>query len=132
MKLLLDTHIWIWMIISPEKLSRAVRRQLDDPKNQLFLSPVSVWEAYHVVQRKRIRVLRDSVSEWIGKALTQASLQEAPFNFTVAAQAGQITLPQSDIGDVFIAATACAYNLTLVTADAQLPDCSWLKTLSNN
>ena len=61
----------------------------------------------------------------------QLPIQEAPFNFEVAAEAGRIVLPQPDIGDVFIAATACAFDLTLVTSDTQLLECSWLKTLAN-
>ena len=42
MKLLLDTHIWIWSLTIPEKLSPAVRRELDNPKNEIYLSPVAV------------------------------------------------------------------------------------------
>src|SRR5579864_7146185 len=45
MKLLLDTHIWIWALHSPERLDRAVRRQLERAENELHLSPVSIWEA---------------------------------------------------------------------------------------
>jgi PIN domain nuclease of toxin-antitoxin system len=56
MQLLLDTHIWICALHSPQKLSHAVRRQLENPKNQPFLSPVSIWEARHLVRRKRLRI----------------------------------------------------------------------------
>jgi len=58
-------------------------------------------------------------------------MREAPFNFAVAAEASRIQLPQMDLGDVFLAATANVFDLTLVTADAQLLDCAWLKTLAN-
>src|SRR5690349_10226890 len=39
-KLLLDTHIWIWGEIRPERVSRAVQRQLANPSNEIYLSPV--------------------------------------------------------------------------------------------
>jgi len=130
MRLLLDTHIWLWALRQPEKLSRAIRRHIDSPKNELYLSPVSIWEAYHVIRSKKLRIA-DDFSKWLDESVTRLRLQEAPFDFTVAAQAGQIILPQSDVGDVFIAATACAYDLTLITADEQLLNCSWLKTLPN-
>jgi PIN domain nuclease of toxin-antitoxin system len=130
-KLLLDTHIWIWAAISPEQLSARVRRELQRESNELYLSPVSIWEARHLERRKKLRVKPD-FSQWLNRALTQLPLREAPFTFAVAATASQIELPQSDPGDVFLAATALTLGLTLITADSQLLDCSWLKTLSGN
>jgi hypothetical protein len=56
---------------------------------------------------------------------------EAPFNFAVATEAALIQLPQSDLGDLFLAATSSVFGLTLVTADLQLLQCAWLKTLPN-
>jgi hypothetical protein len=50
----------------------------------------------------------------------------------VAAEASQIQLPHADLGATFLAATASVFDLTLVTADIQLIQCRWLKTLANN
>ena len=80
---------------SPEKLGQRVRRELQRPGNELYLSPISIWEARHLA-----------------------------FTFAVAAMASQIELPEPDPGDVFLAATALTSDLTLVTADRQLLDCS--------
>jgi len=44
-KLLLDTHIWLWALLEPEKLARRVRDALGLGENELWLSPISVWEA---------------------------------------------------------------------------------------
>jgi PIN domain nuclease of toxin-antitoxin system len=131
MQLLLDTHIWIWALHSPEKLSHAVRRQLENPKNELFLSPVSIWEARHLVRRKRLRI-KTGFSDWLDMVFARAPLKEAPFNFAVAAEASGIELPESDPGDVFLAATASVFRLTLVTADSQFAGRSWLKTMDND
>ena len=131
MKLLLDTHIWIWALQDPKNLGGAVRRQLENSKNELFLSPVSIWEARHLVRRKRVRI-KQSFSDWLELALTRVPLSEAPFNFAVAAQASAIELPEADPGDVFLAATAAVFDLTLATADPQLLACAWLKTMSND
>jgi hypothetical protein len=49
----------------------------------------------------------------------------------VAAAASKIDLPQADVGDLFLAATASVFDLTLVTSDAQLLECSWLNTMDN-
>jgi PIN domain nuclease of toxin-antitoxin system len=130
-KLLLDTHIWIWAVTQPEKLGRRVQRELQRTTNDLYLSPVSIWEAHHLERRKRLRAKPD-FSQWLERALSQSPLREAPFTFAVASAATQIELPQPDSGDIFLAATALTLGLTLVTADSQLLECSWLKTLSND
>jgi PIN domain nuclease of toxin-antitoxin system len=130
MKLLLDTHIWIWALHNREKLSRGVLRELQRAGNELYLSPVSIWEAHQLERRKRLRV-KPSFAQWLDEALALAPFREAPFTFAVAAAASGIELPQSDLGDIFLAATASVWDLTLVTSDSQLLACSWLKTLSN-
>jgi PIN domain nuclease of toxin-antitoxin system len=122
MKLLLDTHIWIWAIHHPEKLGRTVRRELQKTNNELYLSPVSIREARHLAQRRRLR-LRQAFSQWVAEVLAKVPLREAPFTFAVAAAACQIELPQSDLGDVFLAATASVFDLTLSTTDSQLLAC---------
>ena len=131
MKLLLDTHIWIWALQSPGKLSRRVRRELQRASNELYLSPVSIWEAHHLERRRRLRA-RPNFPQWLDEVLAKVPLKEAPFTFAVAGAASRIELPQSDLGDIFLAATATAFDLTLVTTDSQLLACSWLKTLPND
>ena len=130
MKLLLDTHIWLRALGSPEALSRQVRRHLDHPGNQLYLSPISVWEAGHLVRKKRVRI-KTAFPDWLRESLSHMPVEEAPLNFAVAAEVSRIHLPQGDLGDLFLAATASVFDLTLVTQDTQLLGCKWLKTLAN-
>jgi PIN domain nuclease of toxin-antitoxin system len=120
----------MWALNRPEKLNRQVQRQIDSPKNQLYLSPISIWEADLLARRRRLKV-KGTFSEWLERSFSQIPIQEAPIDFLVAMEVTRIELPQPDIGDLFLAATACAQGLTLVTADAQLLQCSWLKTLAN-
>jgi len=129
MKLLLDTHVWIWAMDQPEKICRPARRFLSDRRNDVYLSPVSIWEAGYLARRGRRR-FKPAFAEWVESALIRGAFREAPFNFAVASAASGIELPQSDVGDVFLAATAVALDLTLVTSDEQLLACSWLKTIS--
>ena len=131
MKLLLDTHIWIWAVSRSERLSRGVRREMERKQNELYLSPVSIWEAHHLEERKRLRI-RQGFGQWVKDVLVQIPILEAPFTFAVALEASKIDLPQPDLGDVLLAATALVYSLTLVTTDTQLLACSWLKTLAND
>lgn len=131
MNLLLDTHIWIWSIQRPAQLSSKLRRAFQKSGTELYLSPVSLWEAHLLAQRGRLR-LRQAFSEWIEEMLAKVPLREAPFTLAVAREASRISLPQPDPGDLFIAATAVVFDLTLVTADSQLLACSWLRTLAND
>jgi PIN domain nuclease of toxin-antitoxin system len=45
MKILLDTHIFLWFISSDSRLSTDVRDAIRDPDNEIYLSVVSVWES---------------------------------------------------------------------------------------
>jgi len=56
MKLLLDTHIWLWSLGEPHRLSRRVAKELDDRQNELWLSPISVWESFLLFRKKRIQI----------------------------------------------------------------------------
>lgn len=90
--ILLDTHIWIWSIMSPEKLGIRLRRQIEDSRHALFLSPVSIWEAKLFLERKAYRV-SIPFPRWVERAFTQYDIHEAPLNFAVAAEAASIVLP---------------------------------------
>lgn len=131
MKLLLDTHIWIWALTQPELLNLTVRKQIGSPKNEIFLSPVSIWEIGHLERKGRLKI-KPNITESLDRMLNRIPISEAPFNFAVASQACRIHLPEGDPGDVFLAATALVFGLTLVTQDPQLIECKWLETLSND
>lgn len=83
MKLLLDTHIWIWSHLEPAKLSRRVTSRLENPDNELWLSPISLWELVLLESKGRI-VLHSEVGEWVAKALRAQPLIEAAVTHEVA------------------------------------------------
>ena len=56
MKLLLDTHIFIWWADQPEKLSNAVLSALEDEANELLLSVASVWEMQIKIQLGKLKL----------------------------------------------------------------------------
>ena len=119
MRLLLDTHIWLWSLLEPERLHPKVALALEDPNNQLWISPFSTWEAMILAEKRRIQLLPDAVS-WIQEVFNTVPFQEAPCNHQVAIQSRLVDLPHQDPVDRFLAATALVYNLTLVTADERL------------
>jgi PIN domain nuclease of toxin-antitoxin system len=130
MKLLLDTHIWIWNELEPWRLTSAVQLELASTHNELFLSPVSVWELVLLVEKKKIMIAAD-FAEWVNASFHDLQIQEAPFTFAVAYELRYTQLPHKDPGDRFIVATARVFEMTLVTADENLLGLANLALLPN-
>lgn len=125
MKLLLDTHIWVWFITGSPRLR--IHKTLEDANNELWLSPLSTWEVLTLHRKGRIGLDREPM-EWVRQAL--AFTKEAPLTHEIALTAQQLRLHQ-DPADRFIAATAQVLDLTLVTADQRLLGLGNIKTLAN-
>ena len=128
--MLLDTHIWLWSLLDPGRLSGAVRALLASPAETLGLSPVSVWEAMLLAERGRI-ALEPDPKRWVDRALSVTPVTEVPLTFEVAMASQRITLDHRDPADRFLAASAQVFGLTLVTADARLLRCPDIKVLAN-
>jgi PIN domain nuclease of toxin-antitoxin system len=128
LKLLLDTHIWLWSLAEPKRLSRRVQHELRNTDNELWLSPVSTWEALLLHTKGRIR-LRGSLRDWIADATIH--FREAPLTHEIVAAAHELPIPHSNPADRFLAATAEVLGLTLVTADNRLLGLGRIATLAN-
>ena len=129
MNLLLDTHIWLWSLLDPDRLSGRARRELTEPANTLALSPLSVWEALVLAHRGRVLLQPDPWS-WIRSALAVRPMREVPVTIEVALGSRSVRLGHDDPADRFIAATAMVHGLTLVTADRSLLRCPDIEVLA--
>lgn len=130
MRLLLDTHIWLWSTNEPHKLTSDVHRAISDPGNICYLSPVSIWEVILLLEKKRIEIDQD-FGQWFEKSRIDFELQEAYLDWEVIHELRFMMLEYKDPADRILAATAKAYDLTLVTADQRLLRIPGLKTLRN-
>ena len=119
MKLLLDTHIWIWSRLEPKRLSRRVSTALARSTNELWLSPVSLLEILTLCRKGRLELGSNPV-QWIEEALIDVPMREAPVTNAVGLATRAISLPHHDPVDLLLAAAAKVYDLTLVTADEKL------------
>ncbi|HEV2386223.1 MAG TPA: type II toxin-antitoxin system VapC family toxin [Candidatus Acidoferrales bacterium] len=128
MRLLLDTHIWLWSLAEPKRLSRRVQHELRDANNELWLSPVSTWEALLLHANGRIR-LQDDLQDWVVNAT--AHFREAPLTHEIVVAAHELPLPDQDPADRLLTATAGTLGLTLVTADDRLLGLGKIATLAN-
>lgn len=130
MKLLLDTHVWIWALVDPERLSHTVRAALQSPDNELWLSPISVWEALLLAERGRVN-LDVSPVEWVEQMVRKLPRREAALTYDIAVASRQLRLSHQDPADRFLAATARVLGLTLVTSDERLLDSTEFAVMSN-
>jgi PIN domain nuclease of toxin-antitoxin system len=129
LKYLLDTQIWLWLALEPQKLRREVAECLADPDNELWLSPVSVWEVLLLAEKGRIEIGDPAV--WVRRALENQLFREARLSHEIALESRRLDVPHQDPADRFIAATAIVQGLTLITSDQHLIACNSVPTLSN-
>lgn len=127
MRFLLDTHIWIWLLQSPEHLGSQTRQELANKANELWVSPVSTWEALMLHRKKRVELSPDFLT-WLRQSAP--GFHQAPFTHEIVLAAEQLNL-QADPADRFLAATAEVLGLTLVTADRRLLGLGSIQTLAN-
>jgi len=130
MRLLLDTHIWLWSFREPHKLSSEVHQAIEDPRNSRFLSPISIWEAILLLEKKKILITED-FGQFFEQTRSDLDLQEAPLDWKVVHEMRSMMLGYKDPADRFLAATARAHDMTLVSADQRLLRIPGLKTLAN-
>lgn len=129
MRLLLDTHIILWSVAEPEKLTATVAKELESPSNELWFSPISVWEILLLAEKDRLSLGPDMIKA-VRDIFGKIPIKEAPLNQEVAIQSRLVALPHQDPADRFLAASAIVYDLTLVTADTRILSVEALPVLS--
>lgn len=120
MRLLLDTHVWLWAATQPEKLGRKTRSVLVDPKTDRLVSAASVLEIARLVAGGQI-LLSTPARKWIDESTHILLLGHLPITADIAIEA--YLLPASfhrDPADRLLVATARIHNLVVVTADERI------------
>lgn len=116
---LLDTHVWIWYVSGSRDLPRTLQNEIDNAAGLCWLSPISLWETRTLIRKGRLKTVLKP-GQWVQQALEQYEIREAPLTFNVERALWDLELPHEDPADHFLAATARAYDLTLVTVDEHL------------
>ena len=118
MKLLLDTHIFLWFISGDQRLPDVKREYIRDPENAIYLSVVSIWEAiikyqlgklqlpespekYLPIQRERHEILSLSLDEASVAHLTQLpAIHRDPFDRMLICQSTVHNLPILTVDEI--------------------------------
>jgi PIN domain nuclease of toxin-antitoxin system len=118
MKLLLDTHIFIWWADQPEKLSHAVLSALEDEANELLLSVASVWEMQIKIQLGKLK-LSMPLKELVRTQQETNDLRISPVALPHVLALDALPFHHKDPFDRLLIAQSIEEDLTLVSADSQ-------------
>ena len=122
-RLLLDTHIALWLDSGDERLRSSTRALIDDcwrNGGAIFLSAVTAWEIALLVDTGRID-LDVPVEEWITRFVERPGLDALPLGRLAAARAYQLHhLEHRDPADRLLVATAIELACPLVTYDDRI------------
>jgi PIN domain nuclease of toxin-antitoxin system len=117
--IVLDTHVWLWWVSDPSRLSRAAQRRIRTA-TQIGISAISCLEVATAVTKGRITLDR-GVLDWLEQALALPKVELLPLTLLIAVKAAQLgnDFP-GDPADRVIAATSIVESAPLVTKDSKV------------
>lgn len=122
-KLLLDTHVWIWLMLGDERLNLSFRNVVEQNKEEhILISAISVWELGMLVEKKRIQLEIDCL-DWVEEALASSNILFVPLTPRISIQSTRLPeTPHGDPADRILIATAHENNAILITHDQKILD----------
>ncbi|MCB1986328.1 MAG: type II toxin-antitoxin system VapC family toxin [Nitrosomonas sp.] len=116
--MLLDTHILLWALDSPERLPYLLREQLESPVTEVYFSAASIWEI--AIKSALGKVNFHFSPNQIADGARITGFVEIPISSEHAANVANLPLHHTDPFDRLLVAQAMAMPARLVTADAAL------------
>ncbi len=118
MRVLLDTHVLLWALITPKRLGKEARTALESPDNDILFSAASIWEIAikSALKRSDFRI----APEVIAAAAIESGFTELPVKSAAAIQVAKLPDHHRDPFDRLLIAQAMTEPATLYTVDAQL------------
>jgi len=121
MRLLLDTHTFLWWINNDPSLSCPARDAIASERNECFLSLVSCWELAIKVSIGKLRLTKP-VERFIPEELTANDFQLLPLDFRHVAKVETLPFYHRDPFDRLLVAQVLTEKMTIISADAVLSE----------
>lgn len=119
MRLLLDTHAFLWWITDDPRLTERARAIIADPANELFLSAASGWEISIKFRLGKLS-LTEAPEEFVPKHLRSNAIQPLPVSMEHALRVASLPLLHRDPFDRLLVVQSQGEGMVLVTADPLL------------
>lgn len=119
---LLDTHVFVWSVLEPRRLSTQTRTLLEQgiADKALHLSDISLLEISDLIADRRL-VINTPLQQWLNQAITSLNLQIISLSSEIVAESHQLRQSfEGNATDRMIIATARCMNATLITADPSI------------
>lgn len=119
MRVLLDTHCWLWMLVEPERFAPATVELLENEETVLYLSAASSWEIAIKYALGKLR-LPDPPPEFVPDRMLASGVTGLPIQHRHALAVATLPLIHRDPFDRLLVAQAIVEDLPILTADAGL------------
>ena len=116
-RLLLDTHAFLWWLADSGRLSDTARSRIADERNRILVSAASAWE---IATKHRIGRLPgcEAIALDIAGHIVAQGFEDLPISVADAERAGHLPGPHRDPFDRMLASQALGGDLALVSTDA--------------
>lgn len=116
MRLLLDTHVFLWLMEAPERVSAAALAACENGDNEIFLSTASIWEMQIKAAIGKLR-LQTPVARLVADEREANQLQVLPIHLRHVLELDGLPARHADPFDRMLVAQAVVEQMTLVSAD---------------
>jgi PIN domain nuclease of toxin-antitoxin system len=121
MKLLLDTHVFLWFISGETRLPKAMREVIRDPQIEVFLSVVSLWEAI-VKQQIGKLPLPEPAEIYLPIQRERHFIESLPLDEKAVTHLARLPSIHRDPFDRMLICQAIEHGMSLVTVDDVIPN----------
>jgi PIN domain nuclease of toxin-antitoxin system len=121
MKVLLDTHAFLWLITDEDRLSENARQTFLNTENSLFFSAASLWEICIKKSLGKIS-LKDGWFQTIKEEMAINTIQWLPIEMTHCAEVAELPFHHRDTFDRMLIAQAIVEEMKLLSRDSRLSD----------
>ena len=131
MRILLDTHAWLWWVSEDRRLSKKARSGIEKSQRDedVWVSLISIWELAKKVEKRQL-VLDRPLDQWLDLAMAMPGLHLAELTRPVLVESCRLPQPfPGDPADQIIVATARQENSVLVTKDRNIREYVHVRSL---
>jgi PIN domain nuclease of toxin-antitoxin system len=115
-RILLDTHVWLWWNTEPDRLAPSAVRQIENPRNEVFLSAASVWEM--AIKRRLGKLpIPEPVGTYVARRLDSDPVTALPVTLSHAAGVEALEGLHRDPFDRVLIVQSRHEGLRLLTVD---------------